>query len=399
MFRYLTAGESHGPQLTAVVDGFPAGLTVDVGKINDQLARRQKGFGRGDRMKIEKDQVQILSGMRHGVTLGSPITLVIDNKDWVNWESVMHPTKSLAENLSPKQRTLAFKTTRPRPGHADLAGAIKLDRHDLRDVLERASARETAARVAVGSLARQLLEYFKIEFASHVIRIGSVELKRRYSTGNLTEFSATVEKSEVRCVDKITGTKMIEAIENAQAGGESLGGVVEIIVRGLPVGLGAFSQWDRRLDSRLAAAMMALPSVKGMEIGPAFKSAGKVGSQVQDEIFYKAGSNPVKKDFYRKTNHAGGLEGGMTNGEDLVIRLAAKPLSTLKRPLQTVDIVTKRSERAIVERTDSCVIPALAVVAEAAAAIVCAQAFLEKFSSDNLGEMERHYQTYLDRPF
>ncbi len=399
MLTYLTAGESHGPQLTAIIEGLPAGLTIDIDRINFQLARRQKGYGRGGRMKIEMDQVQIMSGLRGGVTLGSPVTLVIQNKDWVNWAEIMDPVKPIGDNLGPKEDRLAHETTRPRPGHADLAGGIKYNQKDLRNVLERASARETAARVAIGALARQLLERFGIEFASHVVRIGEVALEAEYSLDDLQSFSEKVESSEVRCIDPGTGERMIAAIKHAKHQRDSLGGVAEVIVRGLPVGLGAFSQWYRRLDGRLAAAMMSIPSVKGVEIGLGFKNAQLRGSEVHDEIFFDPEAAGPMKGYYRRTNNAGGLEGGITNGEDLRVRLAAKPISTLNRPLRTVDITDHKPAQAMVERADNCIVPALAVIGEAVAALVLADAFLEKFGADNLGEIERNYKTYLNTPF
>lgn len=399
MITYLTSGESHGPQLTAIIDGIPSGLKIDIDRLNFQLARRQKGYGRGGRMKIEQDRAEIVSGIRNGMTLGSPITLVIKNKDWENWQKIMHPFDPISNDLTPHEENLAFGTTKPRPGHADLSGAIKYNHRDLRNVLERASARETAARVAVGSICRQLVESFKVKIASHVVSIGNVSLPENYKIDDLENMIEICEHSEVRCFDKDIEKKMIEAIKSAKDKKDSLGGVVEIIIRGLPVGLGGFSQPNNRLDSILAAALMALPSVKGMEIGLGFKGAQKLGSEVHDEIFYQEGSNPYKKDFFRKTNNAGGLEGGMTNGEDLVMRAAAKPISTLNKPLKTIDISTKEPAEAMVERTDNCIVPALGVVCEAAVSIVLADAFLSKFGSDNMKEIKNNYKSYLNQPF
>ncbi|RME22056.1 MAG: chorismate synthase, partial [Candidatus Zixiibacteriota bacterium] len=318
MLTYLTAGESHGPQLTAILDGLPAHLPVSVEQINYQLARRQKGYGRGGRMKIESDKVNIRSGLRGGKTMGGPLTLVIVNRDWENWQRIMDPTEPLPEDLPLKERRLAFETTRPRPGHADLPGGIKWHHHDLRNVLERASARETAARVAVGSVARQLLEHFDIRIASHVVRIGSVCLPADYPLPDIDEIVERTEVSEVRCVDDAVGEQMKEAIRAAKKKRDSLGGIAEVIIRGLPAGLGGMSQWSDRLDGRLAGAMMSIQSVKGVEIGKGFEGARLPGSQFQDEIFYAEGEHPRKKGFYRRTNNAGGLEGGMTNGEDVV---------------------------------------------------------------------------------
>ncbi|MFQ6007481.1 MAG: chorismate synthase [Candidatus Zixiibacteriota bacterium] len=399
MLTYLTAGESHGPQLTAVIDGFPAGFHVDIESINRQLARRQKGYGRGGRMKIEQDKVEVVSGIRGGYTMGGPITFVIHNKDWKNWSDIMHPLNPISKDLPPKKKSLAFATTRPRPGHADLAGAIKYNHYDLRNVLERASARETAARVTLGALARQLLAHFNVEFASHVVQIGSVRLPDGYNLSNLKSIIELSENSEVRCIDRKTEQGMIEAIKLAKKKRDSLGGVVEVMVRGLPVGLGSFSQWHRRLDGRLAAALMAIPSVKGVEIGLGFAASSKTGSEVHDEISYDPHGDPAKKKFYRKTNNAGGIEGGITNGEDIVLRVVGKPISTLNQPLKTIDVKTKQPAEAIVERTDNCVIPALAVICENVAALVLADAFLEKFGADNLVEIERNYKAFLNTEY
>ena len=399
MLKFLTSGESHGPQLTAVLDGFPAGFRVDIDGLNYQLARRQKGYGRSERMSIEKDTVQIVSGLRNSFTLGGPITLVIPNKDWANWQKIMDPVASIGSDLNQREQQLAVETTRPRPGHADLPGAIKHDHHDMRNVLERASARETAARVAVGALARQLLEHFDISLASHVISIGPVAIGDDYDLSDLKKLAERSEQSRVRCLDNDAEAEMIAAIDDAAKDGDSLGGVAEVIVRGLPVGLGGYSQWSDRLDGRLAGAMMAVNSVKGVEIGRGFEEAKRRGSEVQDEIFYDPYGDAKKKKFHRTTNRAGGIEGGMTNGEDVIIRVASKPLATLKRPLQTVDIKTKEPAEAMVERTDVCIVPALAVVCEAVAALVLADAFLAKFGSDSIAETTRNYQSYLKIEF
>ncbi|KAA3634544.1 MAG: chorismate synthase [Calditrichaeota bacterium] len=395
MVNFLTSGESHGKQLTVIIDGFPAGYPFDLDKLNFQLARRQKGYGRGGRMKIETDRVEILSGIRNSKTLGSPITFAVKNKDWENWTKIMHPVDPISADLNLKEKRLAYETTYPRPGHADLSGGIKFNHKDFRNILERASARETAARVAVGSLLRQFMEYFDIQIASHVVSIGSVELPGDYKLPEIDELREITENSEVRCVDKEIEAKMIAEIKDAKKKRDSLGGVAEIIVKNLPAGLGGFSQPEQRLDSLIAAAIMAVPSVKGFEIGLGFQSAKIRGSDVHDEIFYKKDSNPRKKDFFRKTNNAGGIEGGMTNGEDLIIRAAAKPISTLNKPLQTVDVLTKKACEAMVERTDNCVVPAMGVVSEAAIAIVMANAFMNKFGSDNLSEIETNFQNYL----
>jgi len=395
MLTYLTTGESHGPQLTAVIDGLPAGLTVDIQKLNHQLTRRQKGFGRGGRMEIENDEALIVSGVRGGVTLGGPVTLVIKNRDWDNWARIMDPLDPPPENPGPREDRLVGETSRPRPGHADLAGGIKWNHHDLRNVLERASARETAARVALGALARQLLEHFGVQFASHVLQIGTVTLPAQPDKNDLEVLARQAEESEVRCVNPEISQDMISAIKEARKNRDSLGGRVEIIVRGLPVGLGSCSQWYQRLDGRLAGAVMSIQSVKSVHIGPDVPVFSMSGSQVHDEIFYDPNGDQVKKKFFRKTNNSGGIEGGMTNGEDVVIQAANKPISTLNRPLQTVDVRTKQPAEAMVERTDHCVVPALAVICEAAVALVLADVFLEKFGHDNMAEIERNYRAYL----
>jgi chorismate synthase len=399
MLSYLTAGESHGPQLTAIIDGLPAGMPVSLEQINFQLARRQKGYGRGGRMKIEQDRAEIRSGVRGGMTMGGPITLVIANRDWANWTDIMDPVRPMIADFDLKKKRLALDTSFPRPGHADLPGAIKWGHYDMRNVLERASARETAARVAIGSLARQFLEHFKVAFVSHVVRIGDVALQVSYDTMNFDGIRDVTETSEVRCIDSGIGRKMIAAIREAKKKRDSLGGVAEVIIRGLPVGLGGFSQWSQRLDARIATAMMSIPSVKGVEIGLGFEAAAKRGSVVHDQIYYDSKGDAAKKKFYRKTNNAGGLEGGITNGEDVVVRMAAKPISTLNQPLASVDVKTKKQAKAIVERTDNCVVPAICVIGEAMAALVLADAFMAKFGSDNLSEIERNYRSYLDTEY
>jgi len=399
MLTYLTSGESHGPQLTAIIDGLPAGLTLDIDALNQQLARRQKGYGRGGRMRIEHDKVEIVGGVRGGVTMGGPVSLVVRNSDWANWTKIMDPVEPIAEDLTEKQQKLAYDTHRPRPGHADLAGGIKYNHHDLRNVLERGSARETAARVAVGSVARQLLEQFDVRFASHVVRIGEVSLPADFRRPELDEIVQRSEGSEVRCIDPETEEAMIEAVRQAMRDKDSVGGIAELIVRGLPVGLGGFSQWYHRLDGRLAGALMAIHSVKGVEIGLGFAAAATRGSNMHDQIFYDPYGDPSRKKFHRETNNAGGIEGGITNGEDVVVRVVGKPISTLNRPLKTVDVTSKEPGVAIVERTDVCVIPPLAVICEAVAALVLAEAFLDKFGGDNLAETERNYQSFLSSDY
>jgi len=397
MIRFLTAGESHGRGLTCIIDGCPAGIPIDFDQINFELSRRQKGYGRGARMKIETDRVIPQAGIRHGKTIGSPISFIIPNKDWENWSDIMDAVEPPPDTLVGQKKKLAFDNRRPRPGHADLPGAIKFHHSDLRNVLERASARETAARVACGAVAKQFLAQFNVEFASHVVRIGSaVAPKNILEEYSLSEIRERTEKSEVRCVDGETETAMIAAIKRAIVKRDSLGGVYETIIAGLPVGLGGFSQWDTRLDGKLAAAFMSIPSVKGVEIGLGFACAELHGSEVHDQIYYDEQGEKTKGRFYRKTNNAGGLEGGITNGEHLIIRAACKPISTLYQPLDTVDLPTKKPAEAIVERTDNCVVPAHCVIAETVAALVLFEAFLDKFGRDNMDDIRAAYDRHLD---
>ncbi|MGH7262361.1 MAG: chorismate synthase [Candidatus Rokuibacteriota bacterium] len=380
VFRFLTAGESHGEALVAVIDGVPAGLPLAEDDINRDLARRQRGYGRGGRMKIERDRVHIISGVRWGATLGSPLTLTIPNLDWENWKATM----SVAP---PEPGTAAKQVTRPRPGHADLAGAMKYAHKDIRNVLERSSARETTARVAVAGVAKKLLSEFGIEILSHVTEIGGVrvgELDLPWS-----EIRRGAEESEVRCADPEATDRMIAAIDDAKAKGDTLGGVFEVVALGCPVGLGSYVQWDRRLDGRLAQAFCSIQAIKGAELGLGFETARRPGSQVHDEILYDANQG-----FKRTTNNAGGLEGGVTNGQPVVVRAAMKPLSTLRTPLRSVDMATKEAVEAVVERSDVCAVPAAGIVGEAMMAIILAQAFLEKFGGDSLEEIRRNYDTY-----
>lgn len=393
MLRFLTAGESHGPALTAMVEGLPAGLPLTAEYINNQLARRQTGYGRGGRMLIEKDRVNITSGVRGGLTLGSPVTMMIENRDWANWEEVMSP--------EPGARLDERVVTKPRPGHADLPGAVKYNHADVRNILERASARETAARVAVGAVGRRMLEEFGVRVFAHVVRIGSVSIGRRdhdiSAAGAADDISPLFELadraavSELLCAFPEAETAMKAEIDRAKAAGDSLGGVFEVVVTGLPVGLGSHVQWDRKLDGRLAQAVMSIQAVKGVEIGFGFSAAAVPGSQVHDELYYSA-----DKGFHRQTNRAGGLEGGITNGEPLVLRAAMKPIPTLYTPLRSVDLKTKEPFTASVERSDICAVPAAAVVAEAAVALALADAMTEKFGGDSLAEMQRNYTGYLN---
>lgn len=382
MLRFFTAGESHGPSLTAIVEGFPAGVTIDVTRMNHDLARRQQGYGRGGRMKIEKDEAQIHSGVRWGESLGSPITLMVENKDWRNWEKRMSP---FAEDRNDK-----IAVTRPRPGHADLTGVLKYHHRDVRNILERASARETAARVAIGGLAKCLLQPFGIRIMGYVSEIGGIVANHANMTPE--EIFTRAETSPVRLADTVAEEQIIALIDQCQQLGDTLGGVVEVVAAGLPPGLGSFAQWDRKLDGRLGHALLSLQAVKGVEVGLGFATAKLPGSQVHDEIAFDQ-----QHGFVRYSNNSGGIEGGMSTGEPLRVRVAFKPLSTLMRPLRSVDIVTKEPVEATIERSDVCAIPAAAVIAESVVAFVIAQAFLEKFGGDSLTEIKRNYHGYMEQ--
>ncbi len=377
MLRYYTAGETHGPCLTAIVEGMPAGVKIDLQQINGELARRQRGYGRGGRMLIEKDTAEILSGVRGGYTLGSPITIRVENRDWKNWENIMG-----AENASDERAV-----TCPRPGHADLTGGMKYNHKDLRNVLERASARETAARVAVGALARQVIEPFGIRVNSHVVSIGPIEdTADAFSEG----FFERAEKSDVRFGDEVAEKKAKEYIDSVKAAGESCGGVVEVIACGVPAGLGSYVHYDRKLDAALAFALMSIQAIKGVQIGMGFEAARTEGSRVHDEILYNGG-------FLRGTNNAGGIEGGMSNGQPIIVRAAMKPIPTLYNPLSTVDLTDKSKKEATVERSDVCAVPACAVVAEAAVAFELTKVFLDKFSGDCMEDVRAYYEIYKKR--
>jgi chorismate synthase len=374
--RYLTAGESHGPQLTLIVEGLPSHVPFDKQKLDEQLSRRQKGYGRGRRMQIESDRVHILSGVRFGKTTGAPVALAIENKDWAKWVEVMSPDPD--EESADKRRV-----SRPRPGHADLNGAIKYDHRDMRDVLERSSARETAARVTAGAVGRLILDACGIPIASHVLRIGSVEAKPT-GTESAAEVARVSEASPVRCLDPEAEQAMIAEIDRAKADGDSLGGVVEVIVEHVPVGLGSHVHWDRKLDARIAQAIVSINAFKGVEIGIGFEAARLRGSQVHDEILWSQ-----ERGFYRATNRLGGFEGGMTTGEPIVVRGVMKPIPTLYKPLKSVDIDTKEPFEASIERSDSCAVPAAGVVAENVVAWEVARAMVEQFSSDTLEDLMR----------
>ena len=385
MFRFTTAGESHGRALVAIVEGLPAGLPISVDQINHELKRRQWGYGRGGRMKIEQDAVEILSGLRHGLTLGSPLAMVINNKDWENWSEVMAPA---ASSLPPeKMRSLK----RPRPGHADLAGGQKFAARDLRNVLERASARETTSRVACGALAKQLLATFGTEIRSHVIQLGGIPETPLALT--FDQIAAISEDAPLRCGDGLVEQQMIAAIDQKREAGDTLGGIFEVVARGLVPGLGSHTAWDLKLDGQLAQAVMSIPAVKAVAIGAGSEASSLPGSEVHDEIAY----NNETKDFIRETNRAGGLEGGVTNGEEIRIRGHMKPLSTLRKPLKSVDIETKAEQLAAFERSDITAVPAAGVIGEAMVALVLAAAMREKFGGDSLGEMQRNFEGYREQ--
>ena len=376
--RFLTAGESHGPSLTAILEGIPAGLSLRLENINRDLARRQQGYGRGGRMKIETDTVRILSGVRFGETIGSPITLSVENRDWQNWQ----------ERMAAFGEAHGEKVTAARPGHADLTGARKYAREDIRDILERASARETAMRVAVGAVAKELLFALGVTVESAVLDIGGVAADAaKRETG-----AAHKTASELNCFDAEAEERMKEKIRAAKEAGDTLGGIFEVRIAGAPLGLGSHIQWDRRLDARFAAAMMSIQAIKGVEIGAGFGYAALLGSEAHDEMFLGENDSVV-----RRTNRAGGLEGGMTNGEDIVIRAVMKPIPTLMKPLHSVDIEKKMPVLASKERSDVCAVPAASVVGEAMAAFVLAEAFIEKFDSDNMRDMKADVAAYKKR--
>jgi chorismate synthase len=392
MLRYLTAGESHGPCLTIILDGVPAGFSIEVEKINHDLWRRQQGYGRGGRMLIEKDEVQIRSGIRWGITLGSPVAFGIENRDWKNWTKKMSP--------APGDRDESIAVTKPRPGHADLAGVLKYDHADIRNVLERASARDTVSRTAAGSFCKQLLAPFGIRVLAYIRSLGGIETR----TDGLTceEIFERAEQSPVRVADKEAEERMIALIDDCKKKGDTLGGIFEVVVLGVPPGLGSHTQWDRKLDGRLAKSLMSIQAIKGVEVGLGFEMARRRGSEVHDEIFFdphkmvsEGTPRVIPTGFYRGSNNSGGTEGGMSNGAPLVVRVAMKPISTLMSPLQSVDLKSKQSVDASVERSDVCSAPAAAVVGEAVVAFEIAAAFLEKFGGDSLREITRNYEGYL----
>ena len=398
--RFSTAGESHGRALVTTVEGLPAGLPVSAEWVDRDLLRRMQGYGRGARMKIERDRIEWLAGVRAGETLGSPVAMLIPNRDWANWEDVMAHEAVAAGELRRR------RVSRPRPGHADLAGLLKYDRLDARDILERASARETTARVAAGALARRLLDEFGVEVGSHVVSLGGIAVPRPPELP--VPLNATADLSEVRVLDRSVEPEIIRRIDEAKRAGDTLGGEVEVVARGVVVGLGSHVSWDRKLDGRLAGMLMSIPAVKAVEIGLGVEAARRPGSEVHDPIEGEAtgepgggaGPPPVAGDprggFRRRTNNAGGLEGGITTGEPVVVRVAMKPISTLMSPLLTVDLVTGAAANAQSERSDVTAVPAIGVIAEAMVALVLADAMLEKFGGDSLGELRRNYTGYLE---
>lgn len=390
MLRFTTAGESHGPALVSILEGMPAGVPVLASDIDADLARRQQGYGRGRRMQIETDRIEFLSGVRAGETLGSPVAMLIRNSDWKNWVEIMDPAPRAEDANGPRKRNV----TRVRPGHADLTGILKYDRSDARDILERASARETTARVAAGALCRVLLQAVGVRIGSHLVHLGGVDASRPDVLPE--DLNAAADASALRTLDPVAEQEMIARIDAAKRAGNTLGGICEVVVTGLPVGLGSHVSWDRRLDGRLGQAMLSIPAVKGVEIGLGFETARRTGAEVHDEM--EAAPGRTRAGHVRRlTNRAGGTEGGMSTGEDLVVRVAMKPISTLMRPLGTVDVATGQAAAAVAERSDVTAVPAMGVIAEAMAAFVLADALLEKVGGDSLGEVRRNLDGYLAR--
>jgi chorismate synthase len=388
MLRFTTAGESHGPALVSILEGMVAGLPLVAADIDVELSRRQQGYGRGRRMKIESDHAELLSGVRAGQTLGSPIAMLIQNRDWKNWQEIMDPAPREGD---PERKRVV---TRPRPGHADLSGMLKYDRDDARDVLERASARETTARVAAGAVCKRFLREFGIAVGSHVVHLGGVDARRPNKMPAAADLNAAADESQLRTLDREAENEMIARIDAAKAEGNTLGGIAEVICDGVPVGLGSHVSWDRKLDGRLAAALMSIPAVKAVEIGLGVESARRKGSDVHDEI------DPDERNVRagrvrRRSNRAGGLEGGISNGEQIVVRASMKPISTLMRPLGTIEMKTREPAQAVAERSDVTAVPAMGVIAEGMTAFIVAQALLEKFGGDSLTETRRNYDNYI----
>ncbi|HEY4304388.1 MAG TPA: chorismate synthase [Gemmatimonadaceae bacterium] len=385
--RFTTAGESHGQALISVLEGMPAGLALLADDVNIELARRQQGYGRGRRMQIEKDTIEFLSGVRAGQTLGAPIAMMIANRDWKNWIEIMDPAPR-ENDPDPRKRAV----TRVRPGHADLTGILKYDRDDARDILERASARETTARVAAAAICRKFLREFDVRIGSHLVHLGGIDATRPEIMPQ--DLNAASDQSQLRTLDADAEQRMVTYIDEIKRAGNTLGGICEVVVDGLPVGLGSHVSWDRKLDGRIGAAILSIPAVKGVEIGMGFQSSRVTGAEVHDEIELSPG-NTRTGNVRRKTNRAGGLEGGMTTGEPLIVRVAMKPISTLMRPLGTVDVATGAAASATAERSDVTAVPAMGVIAEAMLAFVLADAFLEKFGGDAVAETKRNYDAYL----
>ncbi len=381
MLRYITSGESHGKCLTSILEGIPANVLVDIDEINLEMKKRQSGYGRGGRMKIESDKVEILSGMRGKVTIGSPIAIQIMNRDYENWTKYMNPVDDIDRETK--------KVNNVRPGHADLVGALKYDFDDARNVLERSSARETASRVAVGALCKQVLKQFNIEFASHIVKIGDAEIDKIYDFNYIKD---NVDSSEVRCVDKNIEKLMIKEIDFAKENKDTLGGIIEIRVKNVPPGLGSYIHYDKKVDAHIAMNIMSIQAIKGVEIGIGFEVASNKGSDVMDEIFYNK-----EKGIYRETNRLGGIEGGMTTGDEILIRCAMKPIPTLYRPLNSINMNTLENYKATVERSDTCAVPACSIVCENVVAFVILQFFLEKFGKDNIEDIKKSYISYMNR--
>ena len=389
MLRFTTAGESHGQALVSILEGMPAGVPLLAADVDAELARRQQGYGRGRRMQIERDTAELLSGVRAGETLGSPIAMLIRNRDWANWQEIMDPAPRDADAAgTPRRRAV----TRVRPGHADLTGILKYDRDDARDILERASARETTARVAAGAVARKLLSELGVTIGSHLVHLGGVDARRPEPMPS--PINPAADESQLRTLDPEAEREMVLRIDEAKRAGNTLGGICEVVADGLPVGLGSHVSWDRKLDGRIGAAMMSIPAVKGVEIGMGFGAARVPGSEVHDEISAHPG-RPRTGNVRRATNRAGGLEGGMTTGEPLVVRVAMKPIATLMKPLGTIDVADGSPAKATAERSDVTAVPAMGVIAEAMAALVLADAMLEKFGGDSLTEVQRNLDGYL----
>ena len=395
MLRFTTAGESHGPALVSILEGIPAGLPLLASDVDAELARRQMGYGRGRRMQIEKDAVEFLGGVRAGETLGSPIAMLIHNRDWKNWQEIMDPAPTPAEDAASRARPARQRVvTRVRPGHADLSGLLKYDRADARDILERASARETTARVAAAAVCKRLLAEFDIRIGSHVVHLGGIDACPPDPLPSPEDINRAADASPLRTLDPDAEQAMITRIDAIKREGNTLGGICEVVCSGIPVGLGSHVSWDRKLDGRLAGAMMSIPAVKAVEIGLGFAGARRTGAEVHDEI-EPAPGRALTGNVRRRSNRAGGLEGGITTGEPLVIRIGMKPISTLMRPLGTVDVATGQPAQAVAERSDVTAVPAMGVIAEGMAALILAEAFLEKFGGDSLGETRRNYDGYI----